>query len=152
MVRSLRKQVQKIKSSQRQNIFSLVHGLLYHWFQRRCKKPKGEFNFIRQLALPQVLRRDALLSYHDSLAGGGQLGIEKVKTALYRKYYWPRMHSDIIEYVKSCNRCQRAKRDYNPAKPPMQALPSAKKFERWHIDILGSCTKLKRKMSTFYFV
>lgn len=62
--------------------FSSVDGILYHWFQRRCKKPKGEFNFIRQLALPQVLRRDALLSYHDSLAGGGHLGIEKVKTAL----------------------------------------------------------------------
>lgn len=54
--------------------FSLVDGILYHWFQRRCKKPKGDFNFIRQLALPQVLRRDALLSYHDSLAGGGHLG------------------------------------------------------------------------------
>lgn len=123
--------------------FSLVEGILYHWFQRRCKKPKGEFNFVKQVALPRVLRKDALLSYHDSLAGGGHLGIEKVKTALYRKYYWPRMHSDIVEYVKSCDRCQHAKRDFNPAKPPMQALPPAKKFERWHIDILGPLYKTK---------
>lgn len=117
--------------------FSLVDGILFHWFQRRCKKPKGEFNFVKQMALPKVLRTDALLSYHDSLAGGGHLGIEKVKRAIYRKYYWPRMHSDIVEYVKSCDRCQYAKRDFNPAKPPMNPMPPAQKFERWHIDILG---------------
>lgn len=76
--------------------FSLVDGILFHWFQRRCKKPKGEFNFVKQIALPKVLRKDALLSYDDSLAGGGHLGIEKVKKAIYRKYYWPRMHSDIV--------------------------------------------------------
>lgn len=47
------------------------------------------------------------------------------------------MHSDIVEYVKSCDRCQRAKRDFNPAKPPMNPMLPAQKFERWHIDILG---------------
>lgn len=26
--------------------FSLVDGILYHWFQRQCKKPKGEFNLV----------------------------------------------------------------------------------------------------------
>lgn len=29
--------------------FSLVDGILFHWFQRRCKKPKGEFNFVKQM-------------------------------------------------------------------------------------------------------
>lgn len=85
------------------------------------------------MALPKILRKDALLSYHDSLAGGGHLGIEKVKTAIYRTYYWPRMHSDIVEYVKSFDCCQRAKRDFNPMNP----MPPAQKFERSHIDILG---------------
>lgn len=51
------------------------------------------------------------------------------------------MHSDIVEYVKSCDRCQRAKRDFNPAKPPMNPMPPAQKFERWHIDILGPLYK-----------
>lgn len=44
-------------------------------------------------------RLDALISYHDSLAGGGQLGIDKVKSSLIQKYYWPKMHKDITEYV-----------------------------------------------------
>lgn len=35
----------------------------------------------------------------------------------------------------------RAKSDFNPAKPPMNPMPPAKKFERWHIGILGSLYK-----------
>lgn len=123
--------------------YSLEEGKLYHWFQRRCKNPEDGMKMIRQLALPQVLRKDALLSYRDSLAGGGHLGIEKVRTALYQKYYWPRMYHDIVEYVRSCARCQKAKRDYHPSNPPMAPLPLVDRFERWHIDILGPLNKTK---------
>lgn len=102
-----------------------------------------EIKFIKQIALPRTLRKDALHAYHDSLAGGGHLGIEKVRTALLLKYYWPRMYQDVISYVKSCDRCQRSKRDYNPTNPPMVVLPAAKRFDRWHIDILGPLFKNK---------
>ena len=128
---------------------SLEEGKLYHWFQRRCKNPEDGMKMIRQLALPQVLRKDALLSYQDSLAGGGRLGIEKVRTALYQKYYWPRMYHDIVKYVRSCARCQKAKRDYHPSNPPMAPLQLVDRFERWHIDILGPLNKTKEDMNTF---
>lgn len=126
--------------------FSLVDDILYHWYQRRVKKLpevdlEEEVKFIKQIALPRELRKNALHAYHDSLAGGGHLGIEKVRTALVLKYYWPRMYQDVINYVKSCDRCQHAKKDYNPAKPPMAALPITKRFDRWHIDILGPLYK-----------
>lgn len=90
--------------------------------------------YITQIALPKVLRLDALK--HDSLAGGGHLGIEKVRASLIQRYFWPRMHQDIVDYVKSCSRCQFAKRNYNPVKPPMQPMPARERFECWQIDIL----------------
>ena len=93
----------------------------------RGKAIPEEQRRIKQLALPKVLRLDALKSYHDSIAGGGHLGVEKVKTAMYQKYYWPGMHSDIVTYIKSCERCQLAKRDYNPFKPPLVPLPPTKR-------------------------
>ena len=102
---------------------------------------QDEVKFVKQIALPRVLRKDALVSYHDSLAGGGHLGVEKVKAALHLKYYWPGMHSDIVDYIKSCDRCRRAKRDYHPYHPPLAPLPEARRFERWHIDILGPLYK-----------
>ena len=51
------------------------------------------------------------------------------------------MHSDIVEYIKSCDRCQRAKRNYDPSKPPHSPMPQVGRFERWHIDILGPLYK-----------
>ena len=121
--------------------YCIMDQLLYHLFQRRCKRQPEEFKFIYQLALPRELRKNALFAYHDSLAGGGHLGIDKVRFTMMQKYYWPRMNQDIIDYVRSCDRCQRAKRDFRPSKPPMTLMPRREKFESWQIDILGPLKK-----------
>lgn len=81
--------------------FDLVDDILYHWYQRRVRKAvNDEVTHVRQIALPRVLREEALYAYHDSVAGGAHLGIEKVRTALVLKYYWPRMYQDIADYVR----------------------------------------------------
>ena len=121
--------------------YSLQDGILYHWYQRRAKKLPKEMFMIKQIALPKSLRLDALLSYHDSLAGGGHLGIEKVKSSMIQKFYWPKMHNDITEYVRSCDRCQKAKKSKATSRPPLTNMPQVEKFERWHVDILGPITK-----------
>ena len=51
------------------------------------------------------------------------------------------MHQDIVDYVRSCIRCQQSKRDCNPAKPPLTSLPRRNRFECWQIDILGPLHK-----------
>ncbi|CAG2232506.1 unnamed protein product [Mytilus edulis] len=48
------------------------------------------------------------------------------------------MHANVNQYKKTCDRCQRAKRNYNPNKPP---LPHVGRFHRWHVDILGPLSK-----------
>lgn len=57
--------------------------------------------WIQQIALPRVLRLDALNAYHDSSAGGAHLGIERVMAAMKMKYHWPRMHQEIYDYIHS---------------------------------------------------
>lgn len=121
--------------------FSIQDDILYHWFQRRCKKLPKEMSFIKQIALPKTLRLDAP---HDCLAGGGHLGIEKVKASLNEKFYWPKMHNDITQYVRSCDRCQKAKRSSANTRPPLTNMPQVSKFERWHVDILGPITKTNK--------
>jgi len=125
--------------------FTLSDGILYHWYQRRCRNTAMDdtLRHIKQIALPRCLHLDALKSYHDSLAAGGHLGIEKVRSSLLEKYWWFGMHQQITDYVKSCDRCQRAKRNCHPNRPPLTKMPAVGRFERWHIDILGPLTKTK---------
>ncbi|CAC5416210.1 unnamed protein product [Mytilus coruscus] len=81
--------------------YSLLNGILYHWYQRRTKKPDEQARQHQQLALPRVLRDAALLAYYDSQSGGAHLATKKVYEALKLKYYWPKMHQqDVIEKLK----------------------------------------------------
>ncbi|CAC5410503.1 Retrovirus-related Pol polyprotein from transposon 297,Retrovirus-related Pol polyprotein from transposon 17.6 [Mytilus coruscus] len=84
--------------------YSICNNVLYKWFQKRVRVDNGE-KWIKQLCLPEALREDALLSYHDSFVGGAHLGIERVYHALSLKYFWPKMHQSIENYIRSCDRC-----------------------------------------------
>ena len=58
-----------------------------------------------------VLRHDLLTSCHDTNAGGGHLGVDKVLAALRQRYFWPRIHQTVKDHTLSCDRCQRIKVD-----------------------------------------
>ena len=116
--------------------YSLLNGILYHWYQRRAKKLTEEMRQHQQIALPKVLRENALLAYHDSQSGGAHLATKRVYEALRLKYFWPRMHQQVDDYVRSCDRCQRIKTRNQNHKAPLTPMPVVDTFDRWHIDIL----------------
>ena len=91
------------------------------------------------------MRDDILRSYHDSLAGGGHQGHEQTFAAIRLKYYWPKMYDEIRKYVQSCLLCQQVKRPVHAKPPPLQPLPVADLFSRWHIDILSGLPTTKDK-------
>ena len=72
-------------------------------------------------------------------------GFERTYAALRQKYYWPTMFRDCQPYIQSCEECQRVKRDVHGKPPPLQPLPVADLFQRWHIDILGGLPTTKDK-------
>ena len=47
------------------------------------------------------------------------------------------MWSDIQSYIKSCDACQKATRNYAYHKAPLQPMPVTEPFMRVHMDILG---------------
>lgn len=79
--------------------FTLSDGILYHWYQRRCRNTAMDhaLRHIKQIALPRCLHLDDLKSCHDSLAAGGHLGIEKVRSSLLDNYWWFGMHQQITD-------------------------------------------------------
>ncbi|CAF1575156.1 unnamed protein product [Rotaria magnacalcarata] len=74
--------------------YIIQHNLL----MRRSKNPipyvpPGEF------------RRTILKIYHDSAANGAHFGRDKTLHKIQTRYFWPSMHKDINNYIKSCIPC-----------------------------------------------
>ena len=62
-----------------------------------------------RLCIPQGdLRLELLQEYHDCITAAHP-GRDRTYFRLSRFFYWPRMGIDVKRFVKSCDRCQRAK-------------------------------------------
>lgn len=73
--------------------------------------------------------------------GNAHLGFDRTYSAIRSRYFWPRMYSDIDIHVRTCNTCQKSKRNYGNDKASLSPLPvPARPFSRLHIDILGPLT------------
>ena len=52
---------------------------------------------------------ETLKKFHDDPIQGGHFGITKTFNKVRRHYYWVNMKKDIAKYVKTCEKCQKAK-------------------------------------------
>lgn len=60
----------------------------------------------QQLVLPKSLRAVALRGLHNDV---GHLGRDKTLELVRERYYWPRMATDVEEWVRNCMRCKVSK-------------------------------------------
>jgi hypothetical protein len=72
--------------------------------------------------------------------------LESLKTfqKIAANFYWPKMRSEIFEYVRACDLCQRAKPAQNIAVGLHSASPMTFPMERVFIDFMGPLTRSKR--------
>lgn len=61
-----------------------------------------------KLIVSRESRREIIEGNH-ALPHAGHLGIEKTYHRVAARYYWPRMFSDVAEYVRRCDVYQRTK-------------------------------------------
>ena len=50
------------------------------------------------------LKHVIMLELHSS-ALGGHLSVAKMHTALKSRFYWPRMHADVVRFCRECPVC-----------------------------------------------
>jgi transposase InsO family protein len=117
--------------------YQMTDGILYHLYSPRGKGSKATRE-VKQLCVPHKMRDDLLRSYHDSLGHQGQ---DRTQRAVGTKYFWPRMQTDIEYYVKSCEECQKSKRNYHGKHAPLQPLHIGHIFSRIHVDMIGPLNK-----------
>ena len=86
------------------NELSLVNGLII----------KGE-----KIVIPKRLRKRILSAGHD-----GHQGVEKTKSVLRSKVWYPGMDQDVAEYIQNCRGCQSAVNDTYKEPLIMSELPA----------------------------
>lgn len=93
-----------------------------------------------RIYVPTESRHWLLTLAHDDVMYGGHLGIKKTYRKLL-KFWWPKIHQDVENYVKSCDICQKFK---NPTGLPpgyLHSIPVSQVFQHVHIDIVGPLTE-----------
>jgi len=118
--------------------FQIIDGVLYHLHFPRSKRLNEIKPILHQLCVPDVLREELLIAYHDNNA---HIGRERLYDTLKQKYYFPQMYSSVIEYVGACDNCQRKKSSPHLRKAPLAPLPIVEPFGRVHIDHVGPLPK-----------
>lgn len=83
-----------------------------------------------QLVIPdhKALRQRCLELTHDA-PWAGHFGRDRTSSLVTSIYWWPGIHKDIIEYVKTCPSCQRSKSDHK--KPFGLMVPVQVPKRRW---------------------
>ena len=68
----------------------------------------------------------------------GQLSIEiMAKAILTLTIWWKTLLQDTIEYVKTCDKCQRFEKPMRSNNMSMRPLMRARAFTKWGMDFVG---------------
>lgn len=73
---------------------------------------------------------------HDSLIGG-HIGIRRSILKLKSIYFWKNMKSDIKNYIRNCEQCQKNKITRKTKMPMVITTTSKKPFDRISLDVVG---------------
>jgi len=71
---------------------------------------------------------------------GGRETFAKIAT----NFWWPRIPSEVLNYVRKCDLCQRSKPVQDTRVGMHAASPCSRPMERLFIDFVGPLTRSKR--------
>ena len=105
---------------------------------RAYKHPRvNDGKLIRQVMVPQPLRRQLMKVAHDSIMGG-HMGVKKTTDKILSAFYWTSVQGDVVRYCKSCDVCQKTVNKGSVPKVPLQKMPVIDKpFKRMAVDLIG---------------
>ncbi|GFX32897.1 retrovirus-related Pol polyprotein from transposon 412 [Trichonephila clavipes] len=71
-------------------------------------------------------------------AAAAHLGVTKTKDAIFKTFYWPKCFSDVEDFVKTCDKCQRVAKPQDKKKAPLKIVPVITEiFTKINIDASG---------------
>ena len=92
------------------------------------------------MVLPSKFRKKVMTLAHER---GGHLGARKVKALIRQRFVWPEMAKDVVEHCKSCNVCQRCRKNKSRRVPLIEREVLSEPFEVLAMDLVGPFPKGK---------
>ncbi|XP_076446988.1 uncharacterized protein LOC143284205 [Babylonia areolata] len=91
----------------------------------------------KQLVVPSELRPTVLALGHDS-SMAGHLGVRRTQERIWQDFCWPGCSSDIRQYCRSCEVCQRTTPKGQNVRVPLGTVPIvAEPFSKVAVDLVG---------------
>ena len=75
------------------------------------------------ICLPQVLINQVLGLFHDSLLANHQ-GVVRVAATVKQHFYFPRLHQQVYDYIRTCSICQNMKTPQQDVRPYQVNIPA----------------------------
>lgn len=127
------------------DLYTIQDDILYNVHRPRAKSKITASDLLRRVVVPKARRLSVMQAYHDDFA---HQGFDRCYAVLNLKYYWPKMYTDVYNYVTSCTRCQLARKGPTSSSP-LHPLPVEGLFHRFHVDFIGP---LKESKSGFKYI
>lgn len=84
--------------------FKIVDGILYHRFDKLKRGFENEW----KICVPSENRKDVFHEHHDSVLASHP-GIYRTLRRIQNVYYWPKMMTQVHDYVNKCEICRTTK-------------------------------------------
>ena len=99
----------------------------------------GVFYYIRPdktlRVIPSTSDREKLFQKVHGGAFGGHLRGAKIRSELYKHYWWPSMRTEILKWCRGCLVCA-SRRIGRQESPPLAPIPVAGPFDKVGVDVL----------------
>ena len=89
----------QITTFKKQTTYYLIQNNIL--FRHNIKNPTEPLKVIKTIELENILH-----NLHSNILSG-HFGIEATYNHARTRYYWPKLYKTIVEYIKSCDTCQR---------------------------------------------
>ena len=117
----------QITTFKKQTIHYLIqNNILFH---RNIKNPTEPLKVIKTTELENILH-----NLHSNILSG-HFGIEATYNRARTRYYWPKLYKTIVEYIKSCDTCQR--QGTTMSHEELHPIQVEESFDHVGIDIIG---------------
>ncbi|KAL5968786.1 Gypsy retrotransposon integrase-like protein 1 [Taenia solium] len=105
------------------------------WYQEDFTSPK-------RLVAVDSLKQTVLRELHQQL---GHVGEKRMVKASSKRYRWPSLTPDVLDFCPTCITCSSFKKPHSTAITPLQSMPTGFPGERVGIDIMDPLPLTKKE-------